>query len=110
MDRQTFLKTSGFGLGMTLMPNIFHAATTAQQPVLKNPKIIKDKEGEMLNVIGDIQTHKLVGADTGNQITEWVDNVQPGVGIPPHVHTEEDESLGLSQGRWLSQLPVRRPF
>jgi len=55
------------------------------------PKIIKNSEGNILNLIGDIQTQKLVICDTGNQIVEWVDNVKPGVGIPPHIHTLEDK-------------------
>jgi quercetin dioxygenase-like cupin family protein len=62
------------------------------------PKIIRDDKGRVLNVIGDIQTHKLTGTDTGNQIVEWVDNVEPGVGIPPHVHTREDEIFRVIWG------------
>ena len=63
------------------------------------PKIIRDADGKVLNVIGDIQTHKLVGKNTGNQIVEWVDNVEPGVGIPPHIHTKEDEIFRVVKGQ-----------
>jgi len=64
-----------------------------------NPKIVRDSEGDVLNVIGDIQTHKLVGSDTNNQLVEWVDNVAPGVGIPPHIHTKEDEIFRVVKGQ-----------
>ncbi|WP_304238507.1 cupin domain-containing protein [Jiulongibacter sediminis] len=52
-----------------------------------------------MNVIGDIQTHKLIGSETNNQIVEWVDNVEPGVGIPPHIHTKEDEIFRVIKGQ-----------
>ena len=102
MDRKKFIKTSSIGLGVALIPGIIQAqnSTTHKFHTSKTqPKIIKDSEGNILNVIGDIQTHKLVGSDTGNQIVEWVDNVEPGVGIPPHVHTKEDEIFRVIKGQ-----------
>ena len=102
MDRKKFIQTSGLGLGIALLPGV----TTGKQlykdtePANNlNPKIIKDEEGEVLNVLGDIQTHKLLGSETDNQIVEWVDNVGPGVGIPPHVHTKEDEIFRVIKGK-----------
>lgn len=102
MDRKNFFKTSGIGIGLALIPGILQSQTSmvlkgATEPAI--PKIIKDSEGEILNVIGDIQTHKLIGSDTENQIVEWVDNVEPGVGIPPHIHTKEDEIFRVIRGQ-----------
>ena len=102
MDRQKFIKTSGVGLGFALIPGILRGQNSKADTVpTKNvhPKIIKDSEGDVLNVIGDLQTHKLIGDDTGNQIVEWVDNVEPGVGILPHVHTKEDEIFRVIKGQ-----------
>ncbi len=102
MDRKKFIKTSGIGIGLSLLPGLLKSQTLYSKNVLKvnpQPKIIKDSEGPVLNVIGDIQTHKLVGSDTGNQIVEWVDNVEPGVGIPPHIHTKEDEIFRVVKGQ-----------
>ncbi|MEN3322329.1 cupin domain-containing protein [Mariniflexile soesokkakense] len=102
MDRKQFIKASSMGIGISLIPGIFHSQTTfSKNESLNNadPKIIKNKDGTILNVIGDIQTHKLVGSDTGNQIVEWVDNVEPGVGIPPHIHTLEDEIFRVIKGQ-----------
>lgn len=102
MNRKQFIKTSSIGIGLTLLPGIFHSQSKQEKATdlnNANPKIIKDKDGKVLNVIGDIQTHKLVGSDTGNQIVEWVDNVEPGVGIPPHVHTLEDEIFRVIKGK-----------
>lgn len=101
MNRKNFLKTAGAGLGMALIPASSVAARTrafmASGKDLE-PKLIRDADGNVHNVIGDIQTHKLVGADTGGQITEWVDNVPPGAGIPPHIHTREDEIFRVVEG------------
>ena len=102
MNRKKFIKTSTAGLGITLIPQLFQAQNSKSENIsIKNltPKIIKDGDGEVLNVIGDIQTHKLIGSDTGNQIVEWVDNVSPGVGIPPHIHTKEDEIFRVIKGQ-----------
>ena len=102
MDRKKFLKTSGIGLGLALVPGIMQSQASIVDRADTNkaePKIVKDTEGSVLNVIGDIQTHKLVGSDTGNQIVEWVDNVMPGVGIPPHIHTLEDEIFRVIKGQ-----------
>lgn len=101
MDRKTFIKTSGIGLGLALITRGMYSQITSEKTSLENSsksKIVKDSEGNILNVIGDIQTHKLSGSDTGNQIVEWVDNVDPGVGIPPHIHTKEDEIFRVMKG------------
>lgn len=104
MDRKKFIRTSGIGIGIGigLIPKMLQS----QAPIPNNkekkpviPKIVKDSEGKVLNVIGDIQTHKLLGSDTGDQIVEWVDNVEPGVGIPPHIHTREDEIFRVIKGQ-----------
>ncbi|MGB5420306.1 cupin domain-containing protein [Algibacter sp.] len=102
MDRKKFIKTSGFGLGLALIPRMIQGQSIVAKKnhaVNTESKIVKDSEGDVLNVIGDIQTHKLVGSDTGNQIVEWVDNVEPGVGIPPHIHTKEDEIFRVIKGQ-----------
>lgn len=95
------MSTAGMGLGIALAaPTILTAKSTkkSNNELANQPKVIKDDDGEVLNVIGDIQTHKILGSDTGNQIVEWVDNVEPGTGIPPHVHTKEDEIFRVVKG------------
>ncbi|AEV31143.1 cupin domain-containing protein [Owenweeksia hongkongensis] len=102
MDRKKFIQTSGLGLGVALIPGIANSKQLFEKSELAgklNPKIIKDKEGEVLNVLGDVQTHKLIGGETDNQIVEWVDDVEPGVGIPPHIHTKEDEIFRVIKGQ-----------
>ncbi|MFI1770390.1 cupin domain-containing protein [Thalassobellus citreus] len=102
MDRKKFLKTSGIGLGLALIPSIIQCQNPKTNKLNKThaqPKIVKDSDGDILNVIGDIQTHKILGSDTENQIVEWVDNVEPGVGIPPHIHTKEDEIFRVIKGQ-----------
>lgn len=102
MDRKNFIKTTGLGIGIALIPRaaigkgvLYEETSTTDL----ESKIIREGEGKVLNVLGDIQTHKLVGSDTDNQIVEWVDDVEPGVGIPPHIHTKEDEIFRVIQGQ-----------
>jgi len=100
MNRKIFLRNSGMGIAATLMGGMAgNVLDLRQTQRSSNPKIIREGEGKVLNVIGDLQTHKLLGADTGNQIVEWVDNVEPGVGIPPHYHTREDEIFRVIWGQ-----------
>ncbi|WP_026809307.1 cupin domain-containing protein [Arenibacter latericius] len=102
MDRKKFIQHSSLGFALALIPGTLQAKgfpTTKNDPLNNKPKIVADEEGEVLNVIGDIQTHKLSGKDTGNQIAEWVNNVPPGVGIPPHIHTKEDEIFRVVKGQ-----------
>lgn len=102
MDRKKFIQTSGFGLGVALIPGMIQGQSINAKKnytVNTESKIVKDSEGDVLNVLGDIITTKLVGSDTGNQIVEWVDNVEPGVGVPPHIHTKEDEIFRVIKGK-----------
>ncbi len=98
MDRKKFIQTSGLGLGLALIPNIGFSKDL-EPKVGAHPKIIKHLEGDVLNILGDVQTHKLVGSDTANQIVEWVDDVEPGIGIPPHIHSKEDEIFRVIKGQ-----------
>ena len=102
MYRKKFIQTSGFGLGVALIPGMIQGQSINAKKnytVNTESKIVKDSEGDVLNVLGDIITTKLVGSDTGNQIVEWVDNVEPGVGVPPHIHTKEDEIFRVIKGK-----------
>ncbi|MFW5700788.1 MAG: cupin domain-containing protein [Cyclobacteriaceae bacterium] len=102
MDRKNFFKTTGLGIGVTLIPGVAAGKSFLNEEKSTanlDPKIIRNGEGNVLDVIGDIQTHKLVGSDTDNQIVEWVDDVEPGVGIPPHIHTKEDEIFRVIKGQ-----------
>lgn len=102
MDRKSFLKKSGIALGLAILPkftfskNAFNSLKALN--VLK-PKIVSNDQGNILNVIGDLQTHKISGSDTNNQIVEWVNNVAPGTGIPPHIHSKEDEIFRVIKGK-----------
>ncbi|MDX1327574.1 MAG: cupin domain-containing protein [Arenibacter sp.] len=102
MDRKSFIQRSAFGAALVFVPATLQSKERAcleKTAVNNKPKIVTDADGEVLNVIGDIQTHKLLGKDTGNQIVEWANNVPPGVGIPPHVHTKEDEIFRVVKGQ-----------
>lgn len=88
-------------MGLLLVPGILQRSNAQAKQAStgeSEPKIVRGEQGDVLNVIGDIQTHKINGADTNNQIAEWVDEVEPGVGIPPHIHEREDEIFRVLKG------------
>ncbi|SHJ30358.1 Cupin domain-containing protein [Hymenobacter daecheongensis DSM 21074] len=68
------------------------------------PKILKAGEGLRLNVIGDLQCVKLSSQDTNGQFTLIEQLDAPGVGVPKHVHTHEDEVFQVLEGTVEYQL------
>ena len=62
-------------------------------------KIVYATEGMLLNVLGDTPTVKLSGKDTGGKFTIISQNNPPGVGIPMHVHENEDEVFKVLEGQ-----------
>jgi quercetin dioxygenase-like cupin family protein len=66
---------------------------------LQKPKIVKEGEGHKLNVLGDHQNIRLTGADTNGQFTLIEQFNEPGVGIPPHIHENEDEVFQVLAGQ-----------
>lgn len=61
-------------------------------------KIIFNGEGKRLNVLGDNVTLKLTGEDTSGSFTLIEQSNPPGVGIPLHVHRNEDELFCVLEG------------
>lgn len=101
MNRKTFLAQLG-GVGLlALLPISRVLAKTRIKPLIDElkGKVIKSEEGKTLRILGNIQIHKLTGKDTDNQIVEWIDHLEPGSGIPPHIHTREDEIFRVLEGQ-----------
>ncbi|WP_104733868.1 cupin domain-containing protein [Hanstruepera ponticola] len=63
------------------------------------PRIIKNDAGHKLNVMGDNQIIKLSSKDTNGQFTLIEQHNEPGMGIPPHVHENEDEVFHVLTGK-----------
>lgn len=61
-------------------------------------KLIKKSEGKHLNVLGDNQIIKLTGKDTNGQFTLITQDNPPGIQIPKHIHTKEDEIFQVIEG------------
>ncbi|PWH83189.1 cupin domain-containing protein [Algibacter marinivivus] len=111
MNRKDFIKSSALSIGaFSLIPMVNACKTetkneTVVEPTapeveeLLNPKIVKNSEGKVLNVLGDNQNIKLTGKDTNGQYTLIEQNNLPGVGIPPHVHENEDEVFQVLEGQ-----------
>lgn len=69
-----------------------------ESPSLSYSKIITKDEGLYQNILGDLQTIKLSGRDTAGRFTIFENDNPPGVGIPLHVHTNEDEVFRILEG------------
>ncbi len=102
MNRKRFLKQLWGTSALALLPmtsaKAFFKGQTFSKGKIKE-KIVKADEGTQLHVLGNPQWQKVVGADTGNQVFEWIDDLKPGSGIPPHIHTKEDEIFRVLQGQ-----------
>ena len=104
MNRKTFIKKSGIGIVLSLIPSIaFSQIKTSKLlngKVLTKlfPKIVRNEQGKTLNVLGDQQTFKLTGKDTNGQFTLIEEFNDPGTGIPLHVHENEDEIFKVLEG------------
>ena len=101
MNRKRFLMQLGGTSVVALLPLSAARAFVKNNPIttfFTKAKIVRGDEGTQLRIFGNPQYHKVVGTDTGNQIFEWVDDLKPGAGIPPHVHTKEDEIFRVLEG------------
>ncbi len=111
MNRKKFLKSTAVGIGAFSMIPMLNACKTEstkeaesessevkEKPSLEH-KIVTNDNGDKLNVLGDNQTIKLTGKDTNGQFTLIEQNNDPGVGIPPHVHENEDEVFQVLSGK-----------
>lgn len=98
MKRNDFIKlTAAMGTAFIAVPHAILASGRRMINDLK-PKIVRNDEGKTINVIGDVQTIKLNGEDTNGLFTLIEEENEPGTGIPPHVHENEDEVFKVIEG------------
>jgi len=102
MNRKTFLTQLG-GVGLVAMLPVNLLMAKSKSDPLKDKrlkgKVVLTEEGKVLKIFGNKQVHKFVGKDNNNQLVEWVDYLAPGSGIPPHIHTKEDEVFRIIEGQ-----------
>jgi len=67
--------------------------------VMLASKIVRNKHGTHQTVLGDEQLIKLAGKDTDGKFLLIEQNSNPGVGIPMHVHKNEDEVFRVIEGK-----------
>jgi quercetin dioxygenase-like cupin family protein len=67
-------------------------------PLLSNPVLVAPGDGQQLNVIGDRQTVKLDGSQTGGAFALIEQIYRPGAGVPLHFHTQEDAVFYIVEG------------
>ena len=64
----------------------------------KHETILAPGAGKSINVLGDSQTVKLTGEQTGGLFAMMELNNEAGVAVPLHVHTREDEMFYVCHG------------
>jgi mannose-6-phosphate isomerase-like protein (cupin superfamily) len=99
MKRADFLKNISSGiLAASLFPVGVKAFAGTKKVAPASLRIIKNTEGEKVNVLGDNMTFKLRGSETNGQYVLIKQNNEPGTGIPMHVHENEDEVFRIVEG------------
>lgn len=63
------------------------------------PAITEADAGKVLRAFGDEIRVQLGGAETGGQLTVFINTTPPGGGPPPHYHANEDEWFIPQEGR-----------
>jgi len=72
------------------------------------PKIVAPSEGETLLVLGDRQRIVLGAHDSEGSVLVLEQYNEPGVGVPLHVHTREDEIWHVIEGEVLFTVGSER--
>ena len=113
MNRNKFLKSimigvgtfsigfKGFPLSLNNSNQLMNEVSESKQLI---PVIVKEEEGKQQIVLGDHQTIKLTGKDTNNQFTLIEQFNTPGMEIPLHVHSNEDEIFHVLEGELEVQI------
>lgn len=71
---------------------------------LQGGRFIPSGQGKQQNVLGDNQRVVLTGEDTGGSYALIENLNQPGMGIPLHLHRDEDELFYIVDGQVEFQL------
>ncbi|RYZ89581.1 MAG: hypothetical protein EOP04_06460 [Proteobacteria bacterium] len=64
-------------------------------------KIVPNGTGERRNILGDNQTIKLSSEDTNGAFIMFEQSNDPGVGVPLHVHENDDELFYIIARCWI---------
>jgi quercetin dioxygenase-like cupin family protein len=59
---------------------------------------IPDGTGTTFNILGISTTIKVTSSQSGGAYVLYEQSVPPGLGVPPHVHTREDEIFFVLEG------------
>ncbi len=74
-------------------------STSVVTPVSKaSPVIVGPEDRPWINVLGTRVRLILTAADTGGFLTVTEQKGAPGVGVPTHIHTREDEIFQILEG------------
>ncbi|MCE9544653.1 MAG: cupin domain-containing protein [Planctomycetia bacterium] len=63
------------------------------------PGVIPPGQGRDLNVLGNHNCLKVTGSQTGGAYELYEQRSHPGAGVPPHMHTREDETFYVAAGQ-----------
>lgn len=103
-SRRHFL-TSALG-GVVTASSLTHLASAAGTKATASsaPQVVAAGEGTQVWAMGVLVTVKVQASDTGGAYSVFEDYIPPGAGPVPHMHTKEDETIFVLEGKlraWL---------
>jgi quercetin dioxygenase-like cupin family protein len=75
-------------------------AQAMEEPMTHPAFVAAAEEGRVLNQLGHIIREKITSEQTGGAYYAFDAVSAPGLGIPPHVHSREDEVIFVSEGEF----------
>jgi mannose-6-phosphate isomerase-like protein (cupin superfamily) len=63
------------------------------------PILVPASQGPVIRAFGEEAVFLLTGEQTGGALTQWIETTPPGLGPPPHWHTDEDEWFYVLEGQ-----------
>lgn len=75
--------------------------------LIQGARLTLSGEGKRLNVLGDNQRVLMTGEDTSGRYALIENFNPPGIGIPLHLHHNEDETFHVLEGEVEFQIGVR---
>ena len=80
------------------------------QPALRPAPVVTPADAETLHVMGSTLVFAAKGDELGIGCTQFVVTGEPGVGVPMHVHTREDELFIVLEGTVRFELDGQPPI
>jgi len=98
MSRSKFIKlTTDIGEGIISIPSIVKTKSKYFAHIL-DPKIVRNQNNKTIHIFGGSRILKLPAKYLNDLFTPTKKEIQPGQGVPLHLHKNEDEVFKVLEG------------